>query len=247
MRRVLGAVMAGFLAAAYAAQPIPFRADDYPPESFRVTEQRLQHGVAEIHVIRAQKTTRDKSAPFVCRAWLSVSTPAGSVLQRYFDDFDPVGASYGIYVPAAHPDKRHFALIKLGDYDGRLYLVREDGRTFDLDGGSYFVAGDGRFLFSQHDSDMPNLTVFDLAEDRVVFSTREGLEIMEWYTKDGQVFFTGFVDDKSPPREKLDAITRYDFARHRLVTEPAKQDPRTGARKVDWLFEAPRNNPDCGR
>ena len=239
--------MAGFLASAYAAEPIPFRAEDYPPESFRISEQRLQHGAAAIHVIRAQKIKRDKRAPHLCRAWLSIYTPAGVVLQRYFADFDAVGDSYGIYVPAAHPDKRHFAVIKLGDYDGRLYLVREDGKTVDLDGGSYFVTEDGRFLFSQYETDMPGLTVFDLVEERVRFSVREGLEIMEWYTKDGQVFFTGLVDDKYPPREKLDAITRYDFARHRLVTEPVKEDPRTGARKVAWLFEAPRNNRDCGR
>jgi hypothetical protein len=238
--------MTGLLASAYAAEPIPFRAEDYPPESFRISEQRLQHGAAAIHVVRAHNT--DKHSPYLCRAWLSISTSAGVVLQRYFPEFDAVGASYGIYVPTTHPDKRHFAIIKLGDYDGRLYLVREDGKTVDLDGGSYFVTEDGRFLFSQYESDMPGLTVFDLVEDRVLFSTREGLEIMEWYTRDGQVFFTGYVDDnKLPWREKLDAITRYDFASHRLVTEPAKDDPRKGARKVAWLFKAPQNNPDCGQ
>ena len=45
------------------------------------------------------------------------------------DDIEPVGFSYGLFVPKRQPVPSYFVALKEGDYDGRLLLP----------GGFYFV------------------------------------------------------------------------------------------------------------
>jgi len=234
-----------FLASAHAVEPTrTFQRQEYPPGLFQVSEQVIRHGTAQIHIVQALKIKHDKQVPHICRAWLSVSIPDRVLFSRYFDDIDPVGGEFGLFLPKSPPSKRFVVVVKLGDYDGRLYLIRDDGKTTDLDGGFYFVTEDGRFLFSEYASDGPGLTVFDLQEERVVFSVRDAPEIMQWYTKDRRLFFRERLGNDWPPRERLDVVKRYDFANHKLVEERASHDLISGARKVAWAFD-PRKQRGC--
>jgi hypothetical protein len=234
-----------FVAPAYAVEPDRvFQRQEYPASLFEVSEQAIDRGTARIHIIQARRSRDNKDAPHFCRAWLSVSTADKVLFSRYFGDIDPSGYSFGLFVPEVQPGKRFVAVVKVGDYDGRLYLVRDDGKTTDLDGGRYFITEDGRFLLSEYASDEQRLTMFDFEQERVVFSMKEGPDIVQWYQKDRQLFFTERLGNDWPPRERLDVVKRYDFASHRLVEERTTPDLMSSARKVAWSFD-PRTHRDC--
>lgn len=244
---LLSALTGGaFAASAYAAGPArKFSPVQYPPSLFQVSQRIIAHGAVQVRIVQARKIKSNKQAPHLCRAWLSVSTADKVLFERYFDDIDAAGDSFGLFVPRVQPGWRFVAVVKIGDYDGRLYLIRDDGKTTDLDGGFYFVTEDGRFLFSEYHSDSKGATVFDLESDRTVFAVRDDRDIIQWYsTKDRQLFFTGRLGTDWPPRERLDIVYRYDFGNHRFVQEPGSQYPVAAARKLAWAFD-PRKHQNC--
>jgi hypothetical protein len=109
---------------------LAFKPADYPNSDFRVTQSSHALGAIEIRIIHAKKRKPNASPPSYCRAWAEISR-GQTLLQRiYFGDIEPVGYSYGIFVPAKQPAPDYFALVKEGDYDGRLLLVNSDGCSF---------------------------------------------------------------------------------------------------------------------
>ena len=168
----------------------PFDAAEYDPKVFRVTARDIQHGQAMIRIVQARKVARHKGPPRICRAWLTVDVGGQAVYQRYFSDIDSVGAAFGLFVPTRQVPAPYFAIAKLGDYDGRLFLIHQDGRVLDIEGGFYIVSEDRRLIFSQYASDVPKVVVFDVAAGAPLFVARDLPQIQDWYLVDGNYVFT---------------------------------------------------------
>ena len=147
-------IFAPLLARAGAALPVvaqgsadyrPFNPTEYNPHDTRTTVREDRHGNL---TIRIRETKRGaaiaEGEPHYCRAWLEILRRGRAVVRGYYADIEPVGFSYGLFVPAQPPAPHFRAVVKLGDYDGRLLLIRQDGKTFDLPGGWYFLSADGR-------------------------------------------------------------------------------------------------------
>lgn len=225
-----------------------FIATQYGPDDFKVSQAEFRNGDAVIRIIEAKKVSKKFDLPpYTCRAWLEVIRAKQTMFRRYFDDIDAVGYSYGLFVPEVQPPGPVFAVVKNGDYDGRLFLVRRDGKVFDLIGGSYFISENKRYLFSHYASDTSGLAVFDLQEGRVVFSSDKLPAYQhQWYIQKGSYFFTAseWLGTSGMPHEKEGVAYFYDSKSHKIVEKTVTSAELAASSPVTYDFD-PRECEDC--
>lgn len=221
---------------------VPFNKADYPDTVFVITTQSYSHGSCMIKLIQVKDTAAETpSMPFICRAWLSVSKGKKVLHQIYFAGIDPVGSSYGIYIPNYQPPGRFFAVVKEGDYDGILYLIDMQGRIRKYLGGSYFVSRWGRYLFSQYDSDEWTTVVIDLETGDSLSATPDSFPYpSQWYrARKGYYFYTSTDTPDSMFTWKANSkVFTAQVLNPRIVAASDKVGD-------DFSFSPPANN-DCG-
>jgi hypothetical protein len=226
----------------------PFVHGDYDPKEFHVSQSEFQNGSTLIRIIHAKKTSKKHSEPpHICRAWIEIIKAKQTIFKKYFDDIDPVGFSYGLFIPDVQPPAPYFAVVKNGDYDGHLYLVNEDGKVDDLMGGFYFMTNDRRYLFSQYASDGTGLVVFDLKAGRIVYSSNTVPYIHQWYAKNGEYFFTEsewIRSNLGTPTEKASIAHFYDFKKQQIISKETTAAEIAAAKKLTYDFD-PRKFEDC--
>lgn len=225
----------------------PFVAKQYNQQEYKITQRDIQHGDLTLRIIEAKKLINFTEPPHYCRAWFDVIRSKSSVFRRYFEDIMPVAFSFGLFVPKVQPPSPYFAVVKNGDYDGRLFLVRNDGKVFDLMGGFYFITQDRRYLFSQYASDIEGLVVLDLQAGKTVFSSDQLPYIHQWYVKDGTYFFTEsewLPVNLGKPTEKEGVVYLYDFNSHQIVQKNMTAATVASAKALTYDFD-PREYKDC--
>ncbi|MGA3346761.1 MAG: hypothetical protein ABSC76_18045 [Terracidiphilus sp.] len=226
-----------------------FNPNSYPAKSFRVTQHDYPLGDFTIRIINVRKPFKpDAPPPMYCRAWLQVRSGDTMLRQAYFDDIEPVGYYFGIFVPKHQPLEDYFLALKEGDYDGRLLLVGKDGSLTDIPGGTFSLTPDKRYLIGAHDSDYASMFVFDLRIRKLVIDgEKEKLPaVADLYLDRVGYYFT--EDDEtgqSPdPSQKTVQIARLDL-KHLKVTEDVKTKAQLESdRKMDHLTSWPMTH-DC--
>jgi hypothetical protein len=224
-----------------------FAADQYNSKEFKISQRNITHGKINLRIIQAKKLIHFTDSPNHCRAWFDVIKSKKNVFQRYYDDVGPVGFSFGLFVPKVQPPSPYLAVIKNGDYDGRLLLVRNDGKVHDLMGGFYFITKDKRYLFSQYASDIEGLVVFDLKTDRIVFSSDNIPYIHQWYIYGEDYFFTEsewIKTNLGKPTEKGGVAYFYDFNTHQIIPKNMTATEMASAKALVYDFD-PRGYEDC--
>ena len=223
----------------------PFIKDQYPSKDFAVSQKEFHNGEVLIKIIEAKKISRTHNEPpHFCRTWLSV-IKSKNIYKKYYDDIEPVGFSYGLFIPKVQPPLPYFAVVKNGDYDGRLFLIRKDGKVFDLMGGFYFITKNKRYVFSEYASDSSGLAVFDLRAGRVVFSTEKiPAEMYQWYEKNGTYFFTAseWNDEDNSYYDHFAYF--YDFKKNKIIEKVITKAEITASLPVKFDFD-PREYEDC--
>jgi len=161
-----------------------FRRSDYPVEKYQITSDSVQFKDFVIEI----RQVRNKSGyePFSCRAWITIFNSGKPIYQKYFKAIDAVGSCYGIFIPLSQPRNDYFILSKLGDYDGRIFIVDSKGVVTEKPGGQFYVSKDKRYLFSHYYSDESGLTVFDFNSGQTLFSETIAPRLYEWYQKDNK-------------------------------------------------------------
>jgi hypothetical protein len=218
----------------------PFVAKEYPAGKFQVTKNDYtvtKNGDITVRVIDV-KNLGYVSPPLQCRAWVEVLKGNQLIKRFYYDDIEPVGFSFGAFVPRQQTAPDYFMVVKEGDYDGRLLLIDKDGGVVDLPGGFYFVTADGKYVISEYASDdnEPAFTVFDLVNHHIVLQPKDTPEIGSWYRDDSGYFFIEY--------EKPGHAQRLDLENHRLVKISVSENDRKNATKVRYDFD-PRKKQDC--
>lgn len=226
----------------------PFIQRQYSPKEFNISQGEFRNGNILIRIVEAKKKPEgQQKPPYTCRAWLEVNKSKQTLFRKYYGDIEPLGYSYGLFVPEIQPSLPFFAIAKLGDYDGRLFLVHKDGKVWDLMGGSYFISKNKRYLFSLYASDTSGLAVFDLKERRVVFSSDELPEYQyQWYTINGAYFFTAsqWLGASGTPSEKKGVGYFYDFKSHRIIEKRISRAELADCKPVAFDFD-PQKCTDC--
>jgi hypothetical protein len=224
-----------------------FTPDQYNSNEFKISQRDIKHGDIILRIIQAKKLINFTEPPHHCRAWLDIIKSKKNVLHRYYDDIGPVGFSFGLFVPKVQPPSPYFAVIKIADYDGRLFLVRNDGKVHDLMGGFYFITKDKRYLFSQYASDIEGLVVFDLKKDRIVFSSDKISYIHQWYINGENYLFTEsewIKTNLGKPTEKGGVAYFYDFNSHQIIPKNMTAAEMAATKALSYDFD-PRESDDC--
>jgi hypothetical protein len=227
---------------AYAAQngkgpEKPFRPADYPPARFRVTEAEHVLGGLKVRLIQAKEKS---GTTFVCRGWIEIRPAGGAPKWIERGDLEPVGSSFGLFVPSHQPSRELFLIVELKNYDGNLLLIDKKGTLRQVPGGSYFVDLPHRLLFSRSFSDVPPfLAVIELDTGKTVF---QGIneEIVRWYRIGADLFLIK-ANLEGPVRQ-----TGYffDFATKIFQTRKVTPEMWSRAEPVDNDFD-PRWYQDC--
>lgn len=227
---------------------LPFNPATYPSHKFRVTQNEYPYGDFVVRVIEV-KNLGYSVAPRTCRAWLQVKKADQLLKQVYFDDNDmePVGFSFGIFVPQKQPLDDYFVAVKEGDYDGRLLMVGNDGSLTNLPGGFYFLTDDKQFLIGEYATDGSSLVVVNVAQHRVVLDSSKDAnasEPFDYYHDKIGYFFTDADDTSEGWVEKRNHIFRIDLTQNRIIRMPASRTTFSAAQKVNYDFD-PRKMQDC--
>jgi len=167
------------------------------------------------------------------------------IRRLYYDDFEPVGYKFGIFVPRKQPSADYFVFVKEGDYDGHISLVDASGHLVDTLGGSFFLAG-GTFLVSQYSSDEAGLAVFDLQAHKLLFKTTDIPYIQQWYKDREGYFFTEseWLGNSGEPHEKPGMAYRLDLRRGKVIKVDMNAPKLHSAVAVKYDFD-PREFEDC--
>lgn len=227
----------------------PFIKKEYDINKFEVSSASLRYGdiTLEVHDVK-RKENSGKEPIYFCRAWINVMNGDKSIFRKYYDDIEPLGFSYGIIVPKIQPPAPYIAVVKNGDYDGRLFLVNyKNLKVVDLMGGLYFITKDKRYLFSEYATDGNGLEIFDLNNGVVIYSTKElPCEIMGWYEKDGKYIFTapiGTPTEKVPPDGTL-LVYSFDFHTYTFKEEFITEAELTSYKRLSYDYD-PTKQEDC--
>ena len=213
-------------------------------DSAVVSKHTYQHGDVHITIIQV-KGFKDSATPDVegyCRAWLDVRRGSELIEGKYYDDIYPLGSSYGLFVPRQQPSTNYFIVVKDGDYNGRLLVIDRKGTIIDALGGAFVVTADKNYLFSPYSSDNSGLTVFDLRQGMVLYSSELTPYIQHWYESPLGYFFTEPTRDNS--KERRGVIYRFDFSTRTVVEQAIDVQAVPNARRLQYDF-VPQEYRDC--
>jgi hypothetical protein len=219
-----------------------FNPSDYPMEKYQITSDSIKFKdfIIEIRQVR-NLSGYDQ---FSCRAWLTISAKSKSIYQRYFKSIDAVGSCYGLFIPIKQPRQDYFVLSKLGDYDGRIFIIDSNGNVTEKLGGPFFTSNDKRYLFSEYYSDLSGLTVFDFTTGQYLFSDTIAPRLFEWYYKDNK--FISRVD-LSNNRISSDEYYYFDLATRKLISFKQNEDYlKPGDRLASYNDKNTRRFCNCG-
>ena len=224
---------------------LPFRPIDYPRAQFTVSQSTHTFGDINMRIIHAKRRKETATPPSYCRAWVEISRDHKLVHRIYYDDFEPVGYKYGVFLPSKQPSRDYFVLVKEGDYDGRLLLLDREGKLTNILGGSFFVAS-GTFLVSVYSSDEAGLAVFDLQAHKLILQTTDIPYVQEWY-KDGQGYFfteSEWSGASGEPHEKPGIGHRLNLKKAKVDEIAITASQLKSATPVKYDFD-PRTYDDC--
>jgi hypothetical protein len=260
-------ILASIPSAIFAEIPLPavempenahiFNENDYRSPDLAISMKQYAHGDLTITLVQVKRIAgfekqpgflsySAKEPPHYCRAWLTVQKNNQVLKEVFYPDIHPVGSAYGLFVPKLPPSQEYFAIVALGGYNGRLMLIRKDGTFSEHLGGPYFITANQEFLFSDYYSDTSGLTVFDLKNHRVIFSSVIEPYIRNWYRSKLGYFFTETnFDTKWPYEEKKGVIHIFDFSTKGLNTRLIDISTIKDAKRIMYNFLSPHNVPDC--
>jgi hypothetical protein len=108
-----------------------------------------------------------------------------------FPDIKAYGGHAGLDIPERKFSDSLFAIIKRGDYDGRLYLINTKGKVFNFPGGEYFISKDKKLLFSISESDCSGIDIIDLKTLKSIYSiTCLSKNPDYWFFYDKKYYYT---------------------------------------------------------
>ena len=214
-----------------------FKTKDYPTSMFQIRYDSvnfLNYSILIVHVynvsypgiVDSTYTLRDSNY-FDCRGWLFIKQGKKVIHTIYYSGLNAVGGCSGIYLPHVQPRKDYFLIVKYGDYDGNIIILDAYGNVTKEMGGSIEVSPDKRYLFSDYDSDLPGVTIYDFEKHKTLL-TPDSLEIDSglgepqigrWYYQDNKYIARVYTDAEEGeyPDTVHITIATYDTKKNKIV------------------------------
>jgi hypothetical protein len=200
----------------------PFRNSDYPADKFqiKIDTARFAKFRIEIRQIKYTGNPETDTSSFYCRAWLTITQRNKIITQQFYKSIEPVGGCSGLFIPDQQPRKDFFIFSKFGDYNGSIIIIDTTGTVTEKIGGIFYISKDQRYLFSNYDSNLAGLTVYDLNKHAVIYSSsaelRNDASLNDWYFQD-EKYFTRVYDDETDSSDDVIKIATFDFKTNKLV------------------------------
>jgi hypothetical protein len=151
-------------------------------EDLKTIGVRYPFGKYEIVIKRLERTkfpTQEQIDAGIKPLWLSefleLWERGQCVGKLDFEDIQPLGSRAGIFLPLKQESPGHYILTKYGDYDGRTIIITDDGKLFDLGGGTYRIFR-RRYLVTPRAlpdvDENGEFSVFDLKENMVLMTPK---------------------------------------------------------------------------
>jgi hypothetical protein len=196
---------------------IVFNKSDYPTEKYSIKADtfNFKNYKIELTQIKLADYKNYDNTSLSCRIWLTVKN-GNKVSDRLFiNDCESLGGCSGIYYSDEQTVKNYFILSKFGDYDGQIIIIDISGKIKTYFGGQYFLSGDNKYLFSIYDSDLSGLTVYDLSQNKVLFTSDSITSYLTDFYFYNNKYFAVVSDDEKRPNE-TDILT-FDFKTNNLI------------------------------
>jgi len=125
---------------------------------------------------------------FYCKSLITICKGDSTMHNVYYDNMDPVGSCAGIYLPKNQPLENFFIFSKFGDYEGEIFILSSSGKLVKSDGGYFFITKDKKYIVSDWFSDLQGLSIFDLKQEKIIFSKEINLMLGKWYNIDNDYY-----------------------------------------------------------
>lgn len=232
-----------------AAGAKPFQMADYPESKAKIHTLNLPNSKVSVEALQVKRLNEKHSNPRYCRAWITISKDGKKVGSEYFEDINGLGGACGLYFPRKNISDDYRCIVKLGDYDGRLILIKNSGKYWNLPGGSFFTSKDKKLLFSTHECDAPaGIAVFDLLKGDTIFVSNEKGKAVppvvdKWYFDGSNYFFTTSAAEKSADKTDAHEIFVFDNKTSTLVRRTISKTKLAAATPITYDFNA-MSEPD---
>jgi len=221
-----------------------FNPSDYPANKYQIKLDSASFFKFRIEIRQVKnKEVTNSQSDFYCRAWLSVTLGNKIIQQIYYPSIDPVGSCGGLFIPDKQPVKDYFIISKLGDYDGKIFILDKNGKFTEKSGGPFSISKDHHYLFSNFYSDLSGLTVYDLRKKLVLFSdTIAPIRLANWYYKEGHYFAE--IEDPKANSVNHTQIAIFDLKTNKLVLTNVDPNYTKPSNKLA-TYNDNRNIKDC--
>ena len=195
-----------------------FSKSDYPADKYSIKADTFSFVDFKIELTQVKLTDykNANNTSVFCRIWLIVKRGSEIMDKLFIRDCEGVGGCSGIYASDKQPIKDYFILSKFGDYDGQIIIIDTSGKIKTYFGGQYFLSVDNKYLFSTYDSDLAGLTVYDLSQNKVLFTSDSiSTYLSDFYFYDKNYF--AVVNEEDTLKQNQVDIMTYDFKTNKLI------------------------------
>ncbi len=224
----------------------PFAPDRFPAGTFQVTSADYRVGDVAVRIRQARPTAK-QPGPDVpsCSVSLFVRYPeTGQQAWSFERDVEPLGWSFGLFVPEVQPIPDTLLVLKAFDYDARLFVIGGDGRVQDLPGGFLVVDRAHDVLFSQHVTDGGSgYVALDLRTGRVL-EERLDVPVCGWYRKGRDTFLLPYAESEQTDTCRQDVAYVWHARTRRMVPRAIGPAFLKGAAPLPYDVD-PRRLADC--
>jgi hypothetical protein len=224
-----------------------FNEDRYPPDRFSISEHRERFREIAVRLTQVRPGgDRPDGVVNYCSAFIETKRGDQRIAVRSFENVEPVGGAYGLFLPSRQRVPGYFLLWKRGDYDGRTILIAKTGRILDYPGPQIVIDSLDHLLISESsESEDGNVRVFDYRQGRLVFNRKAPAGIAHWYRFGNRLFATVHKSDvrtEEPNPEMWDTVYFLDVRGQRFVRSRATADMR---KAVPLPYEEASNRGGC--
>jgi len=220
---------------------------DYPEDIYSIKTDTFNFRTLKIELIQVKLTDHKNSdsTSVFCRIWLIVKNSRVIIDKLFINDCESVGGCSGIFTSPKQQVKDYFILSKFGDYDGRIILIDTSGKINSYFGGQYYLSSDNKYLFSTYNSDLAGLTVYDLSQNKVLFTSDSiSTYLSDFYFYDKNYF--AIVSEDVKRHNQTDIVT-FDFKLNNLLKSTVNDSYISKAKQLKVFNKFTYEPCNCGR
>jgi len=145
-----------------------FTAKNYPDSTYHVFHHEYQFSRYHISLANLRLINNEG-----CRSFVLITKGQDTIYHKCFPSISSNGGSDGVFSSDSNTFSDYFFISKFGDYDGRLIILDKAGKIHDIRGTSFYISKDHTFVFSNQDSDIGGLTIWNLSKNKLLYDSEE--------------------------------------------------------------------------